>query len=269
MKRFIPVLLLFFSGYGFAQTKEIRNVETFTKLSFRVPGKLILKQGSPQSVVLEGDKEFLDKIETEVDGGRLSIGHPERWNWRNWRDNNKLTAYVTVKDINAISVSGSGDLITEGKILASDMDLKVSGSGSLTIDLDVKGELNADVSGSGEIIAKGACKEFESNVSGSGKVSLTSSISGKADVSVSGSGTVSMSGNATAIKTHISGSGKVLAADLEVVTCEVHISGSGDVEINVKDALDANISGSGTVTYKGNPGHVNSHSSGSGKVRKM
>jgi hypothetical protein len=41
------------------------------------------------------------------------------------------------------------------------------------------------------------------------------------------------------------------------------------VEINVKSELDANISGNGTVSYKGNPNHVNGHSSGSGKVRKM
>jgi Putative auto-transporter adhesin, head GIN domain len=70
------------------------------------------------------------------------------------------------------------------------------------------------------------------------------------------------------VKTHISGSGKVYASNLEADKCDVRISGSGDVEINVKSDLDANISGSGSVTYKGNPSHVNSHSSGSGKVRK-
>jgi hypothetical protein len=37
----------------------------------------------------------------------------------------------------------------------------------------------------------------------------------------------------------------------------------------VKSELDANISGSGTVSYKGSPSHVNGNSSGSGKVRKM
>jgi hypothetical protein len=54
-----------------------------------------------------------------------------------------------------------------------------------------------------------------------------------------------------------------------VNSCDIRISGSGDVEVNVKESLEANISGSGSVTYRGNPAHVNSHSSGSGKVRKM
>ncbi|MBS1486067.1 MAG: DUF2807 domain-containing protein [Bacteroidetes bacterium] len=271
MKRILILLFLVITGFGYAQVKETRQVETFTKLSFRVPGKLILKQGSSQSVVLSGDKDMLEKIETEVSGGHLSIEIPAKWALRNWhwRDENKITAYVTVKDIEAISVSGSGDLESDGKILSNDMELRVSGSGSLTIDLDAKGELRADVSGSGDITAKGSCREFESHVSGSGKVNLTCAISGKADVGVSGSGRISMNGRANEIKAHISGSGKVLASDLEVSKCDVRISGSGDVEINVKDALDANISGSGSVSYKGNPSQVNSHSSGSGKVRKM
>lgn len=271
--KFIPAFLFFLliSGFSRAQIKETRSVEPFTKLSFRVPGKLILKQGSPQSVVLSGDKETLEKIETEVSGSRLSIGHAEKWNWRNWnwRDENKITVYITVKDIEAISVSGSGDLLSDGKINSQDMELKVSGSGSLTIELDAKGELTADVSGSGNMEVNGNCRDFESSVSGSGKIKATTTITGKADVAVSGSGKVEMSGTANQIKTHISGSGKVLASNLEVSKCEVRISGSGDVEINVKDSLDANISGSGSVTYKGNPNQVNSHSSGSGKVRKM
>jgi hypothetical protein len=61
----------------------------------------------------------------------------------------------------------------------------------------------------------------------------------------------------------------VLAADLVTNKCDVRISGSGDVEINVTDELDASISGSGSVLYKGDPKKLNSHSAGSGKVRKM
>ncbi|HEY8936280.1 MAG TPA: DUF2807 domain-containing protein, partial [Cyclobacteriaceae bacterium] len=64
-------------------------------------------------------------------------------------------------------------------------------------------------------------------------------------------------------------SGKVLAANLETNKCNIHISGSGNVEINVKDDLDAHISGSGSISYKGNPSHVNSDASGSGSIRKM
>jgi len=268
MKKLIALFLLLISAIAFAQTKETRDVGTFTKLAFRVPGKLIVKQGAPQSVVLEGDKETLSKIETKLDGDKLSIGFENKWRNFNWHDDNKITAYVTVKDIDALSVSGSGDLVGDGKITANDLDLKVSGSGSLTLEVDAK-KLNADVSGSGDVDVKGSCQSFESGVSGSGKVTVAATISGKADVHVSGSGKVIANGTANEIEANISGSGKVLAADLEVSKCDVHISGSGDVEINVKDSIDAQISGSGSVSYKGNPNHVNSHASGSGHVRKL
>ena len=252
-----------------AQNRETRNVETFTKLSFRVPGKLYLKQGRPQKVELEGPSDVLKEIETEVSGGRLIIGKEGRWmNW-GWGDRDRIIAYVTVKDIEAISVSGSGDLIGQGRMTASNLDLNVSGSGSLQVEADASGRINADVSGSGDVDLKGTCANFESDVSGSGSVVLAVTVKELADFGVSGSGKIRAEGSAKEVKTRISGSGKVLAGNLEADKCDVHISGSGDVEINVKSDLEAIISGSGSVTYKGNPSHVNSHSSGSGHVRKM
>ncbi len=264
------LLLLLSISIVKAQTKETRNVPTFTKISFRVSGKLYLKQGSPQKVEIEGKKDVLEKIETEVDGTRLIIGREGKWMDWNWGDNDdQVNVYITVKDIEGLSVSGSGDLIGQGKITSSELDLNVSGSGSLQLEAGVNGDVEADVSGSGEIVLKASCKNYNSDVSGSGRIELDVAVSDKADFGVSGSGKIQASGTANEIKTSISGSGKVLASNLEVNKCEVRISGSGDVEINVKSELDANISGSGSVTYKGNPSHVNSHSSGSGHVRKM
>jgi hypothetical protein len=269
-KIFILFLCALSINLAQAQTRETRTVSTFSKISFRVPGKLVLRQGSPQKVELEGSKELLSKIETETKGDKLVIGNEEKWNWGwSWGDNDRVMVYITVKDITGVSVSGSGELITEGKVTTTELDLNVSGSGSLQIDASVSGGMEANVSGSGRIDVKGTCQNFNSDISGSGKVLAAISASQTIDVDISGSGKMEASGSAREIKTEISGSGKVYASNLEVDRCNVRISGSGDVEINVKSELDANISGSGTVSYKGNPSHVNGHSSGSGKVRKM
>lgn len=271
MKRIATTLILVFAFVlAWAQNKETRTVDNFSKVVFRIPGKLYLRQGSEQKVVLEGHKDVLEKIKTEVSGGRLSIGR-ENNNWRmwDWDDDDRIIAYVTVTTLEGLSVSGSGNLIGEGVLKAGDLDLAVSGSGSMEIEVNATGYMEANVSGSGDIRVKGTCRVLESKVSGSGKVELAGTISDKAVVDVSGSGKIIASGTAKRIRTTISGSGEVRAADLEVEECEVRISGSGDVEINVKQALDATISGSGSVSYRGNPNQVNSHSSGSGKVRKM
>jgi hypothetical protein len=272
MKKYVIICLLVLVANSFvsAQSRETRNVESFTKIAFRYPGKLYLRQGSPQKVELQGDKDVLREVETEVDGSKLIIGREGRWfdDWK-WGDDKKITVYITVPNIEGVNVSGSGDVIGETKITGDDFDFNVSGSGSLTLDVEATGDINADVSGSGGLDLKGKCKSFESDVSGSGKVVLAMNIADDADFSVSGSGRIQASGNADDVKTTISGSGKILAADLQAKSCNVRISGSGDVEINVREALDATISGSGSVSYRGNPSKVNSHASGSGKVRKM
>lgn len=267
----MATVVLMTATLALGQTKETRDVPTFTKISFRVPGTLYLKQGSPQKVEMEGDKDILQKIETEVDGDRLIIGNENKWglNWGGWSDKDRINIYITVKDIEGLSVSGSGDLIGQGKFSVSGLDLNVSGSGSLQIDADASGDIEADVSGSGEINLKGKCSSFDSDVSGSGKVMVEAGIAQTASFGISGSGKILASGSASEVKTSISGSGRLMAGNLEAEKCTIKISGSGDVEINVKNELNASISGSGSVLYKGNPNHVNSHSSGSGHVRKM
>ena len=266
---FLTLALICSVTIAYAQTKETSNVGTFTKISFRVPGKVYLRQGSPQKVEIEGKKDVLAEVETNVEGGRLVIGKEGKWSNWNWRDGDEVTVYITMKDVEGIGVSGSGDVIGETKIIANDLDLNVSGSGNLKIEAEASGDIEGDVSGSGDLILKGKCKSFDSDVSGSGKVVLTLNIAEQADLGISGSGKIEASGTAASVRTSISGSGKVMAANLETDRCEIRISGSGDVEINVKSEIDATISGSGTVSYKGNPSKVNSHSSGSGSLRKM
>jgi len=272
MKKLIPfmVLILLAGMSANAQTRETRTVNTFTKISFRVPGKLYLRQGATQKVEIEGKSDFLKEVETDVEGNKLVIGK-EGKNWMdwNWDDDDKVNVYITVKDIEALSVGGSGDIIGETKITSRELNLNVSGSGTMKVEVDVAGPLEADVSGSGNVEVRGKCNSFDSDVSGSGKVILSINVAQNADFGVSGSGKIQASGTAAEVKASISGSGKVLAANLETNRCEVRISGSGDVEINVKNELDANISGSGSVSYKGNPSKVNSHASGSGSVNKM
>lgn len=263
----LSAVLLITSG-SYAQKRETRNVSTFTKISFRTPGKVYVKQGTPQKVEIEGSSEMLEKIKTKVEDGRLEIGPESSWrNW-SWGNDDKVNVYITVANVEGLDVSGSGELITQTKITGNNINLDVSGSGSLTAELEAQ-DVDTDVSGSGGINLKGKFKSFKADVSGSGRVSVNGSIAGKADFEISGSGRIDASGSADSMSADISGSGKVMAADLVTNSARIDIAGSGDVEITVNKDLDADISGSGTVRYKGNPARVNSDASGSGSVRKM
>jgi len=204
--------------------KETRNVAEFTKISFATSGNLYLKQGNTQSVVLEGDD--LDEYKTEVSGGRLKIGRKSNnWSW----NNRKIDVYITIKKLEGLSVSGSGEVHGQTKVTTDELDLSVSGSGDIELDVDVD--------------------EIETGISGSGKVKL--------------------SGNVGYHSVSISGSGKISAEDLEAESYKIKISGSGSCRINVSKEIEASVSGSGSIYYTGNPDRVNSHSSGSGRIKKI
>ena len=272
MKKVALILsLLVFVFAVQAQKREKRNVSDFTKISFQTGGKMYLRQGSVNSIELEGDEDVLEKIETRVEGGKLIIGYENERSWFNWRsgwEDEKITAYVTVKDLEGLYASGSGSILTQTKLVGQNMDIRVSGSGNIDAEIEAA-DIEAKVSGSGDLVLKGKAKSIDSNISGSGKISFTGAIEGRIDIGISGSGRFFAAGSADEIKSSISGSGKVNAADLVVEKCDVRISGSGDVVVNVKSVLNTSISGSGSVTYKGNPTQLNSHSSGSGRLRKM
>jgi hypothetical protein len=271
MKKIFLLLsaVLLITSASFAQKRETRSVSAFTKIVFRTPGKVYVKQGSPQKVEIEGNAESLEKVKTKVEDGRLVIGPEGSWrNW-NWSNDDRVNVYITVATIEGLAVSGSGELIAQTKITStSHLSLDVSGSGSLTADVEAA-DVDADVSGSGEINLKGKCKSFSADVSGSGRVKVDATVAGKADFEISGSGQVLASGTADEVKAEIAGSGKILGASLVTNVCRVDISGSGDVEITVNKELDADITGSGTVLYKGNPARVNSDATGSGSVKRM
>jgi hypothetical protein len=270
MKKILSLMtaIVLVTSVSFAQKRETREVSAFTKISFRTPGKVYVKQGSPQKVEIEGSAETLEKIKTKVEDGKLIVGPEDKWLEWSWGDDDKVTVYITVATIETLSVSGSGDMIGQTKITSTNLKLNVSGSGSMQVDVDAS-EIDADVSGSGDMDLKGKCKNFTSDISGSGSIKLDASVAGVADFDISGSGEVEATGSAQTVKAEITGSGKVLAAGFQTDKCQARISGSGDIEINVKTELDARITGSGTVLYKGDPARVNADSSGSGKVRKM
>ncbi|MCO4291795.1 DUF2807 domain-containing protein [Solitalea sp. MAHUQ-68] len=141
----------------------------------------------------------------------------------------KINAYVTAKQLRGLTVGGSGSLKVEGTVKADNVDLTVSGSGNMN--------LTAEAS------------SLESTVSGSGSIRI-SGTADKSDITVSGSG--SFNGN-----------------DLKSNKTSVVVSGSGEARIHTEQALEAVISGSGSVNYSGSPTNIDTKTSGSGRVKKV
>jgi hypothetical protein len=222
-KLLITAAVIFSIQYAGWGQSETRNVDPFTAISMGVAGDLFITQGNRQSVVVEGDRDDLEDLITEVRNGKLQIRF-ERSGWNFNRD--RITIRVTAPEITEISLGGSGKVISENTLEADHLELSVSGSGRMELRIEAD-ELETSISGSGNMRLSGNADEVQLTISGSGSLdaeelnadSYNVQISGSGrsrinvgdqlDARISGSGSVYYSGNPDKVISNVSGSGKV------------------------------------------------------------
>lgn len=81
-----------------------------------------------------------------------------------------------------------------------------------------------------------------------------------------GAGMVKLGGKVKNLNLIAKGVGLVDAKGLTAQNAEVALNGLGAVEVRVKDQLNASVNGIGSLTYFGNPAHVNKSVNGLGRV---
>ena len=156
MKKYIWVFaIILFTTNLYAQKKETRKVGDFSYVSMGINADVTIKQGSKTELIIEGDEDDLEDIETYVTGNKLKI-RTENNSW--WgKSNSKVKIYITLKEFTGASVSGSGDIVSSGTLKGGNIDLGVSGSGDLELDLDVA-DVDCGISGSGSVYLNGKGK---------------------------------------------------------------------------------------------------------------
>ena len=224
------ILGLIISNFALAERNE-REVPSFSEISLRISGTVYLEQGNRQSVRMEAKSSTLEEIITEVKGRTLIIRFKSNNIFRRSFNPGRVDIYISVPEIHALSVSGSGDIVADNKIKSRILDLSVSGSGDITLkNLDAE-RVKAVVSGSGDIL-------------------------------------INKGGVAEELTVAISGSGNVKAENFETKNVEAKIAGSGNCMVYAADYLKARVSGSGNILYNGNP-QIDSSVAGSGRVKKL
>jgi hypothetical protein len=233
IKIFAAVILFAVTGYAFAKNSvrpstvtEDRNLSGFKAVSVSGSFDVYIVQGSTESVKVDAPDDVLKYVVTEVKNGALNIYDKNRPNHGLFGNNKKIVVYVSVKDIDAISLTGSGNVFFKEGISANTLHLNLTGSGDVT----------------GKITAKSL------------------------ETSLVGSGNVKISGHADDSKIKIAGSGNFSASELSTLSTTAKIGGSGNANVNATNNLQANVSGSGDVRYSGSPKNVLKSSTGSGSI---
>jgi hypothetical protein len=209
-----------------AVIEEEREVNDFDSVLLTGMGNVYVELGDEETLTIEAEDNLLKHLKSKVKGRTLEIGTDDNVNLH---PQEPINFYLTVKELDSVEISGSGD-VRLPEWLAGSFSIAISGSGDVRID-----SLNANW----------------------------------LDVEISGSGHADISGGQVEKQNiEISGSGDYRARDLECSRAEVRVSGSGEATVWALDELEIDISGSGDVYYVGDP-HVEKEVSGSGDIERI
>ena len=242
--------------------KETRELAKFTSIKSLGSADIVITQGDTQKVIVESDKNLLPHIRTEVKNGSLFIDI--RGSYRNVK---VVRVLLTVPDLNAVSIEGSGDVSFVNTFKGNEMRVSIKGSGDFTGDFDLK-KMDYFVNGSGDGDISGVRGNLSIKISGSGDFEGDKLKLENCDISVDGSGDIELKGSAEKLVIGLRGSGYVNAFGLATVDVIVGVEGSGDIEVYPIESLNVSVLGSGDVYFKGNPNKVNITEDGSGEVHK-
>jgi len=209
------------SGQGDVVKQEL-HLENLKGVQLAFSGDIILTQGSPQKIVMEGQQNILDNIKREVNNGVWKVGFE-----KNVRDIKPVKIYITLSTLEVASVSGSGNITSTNTFQnLGDLEIGVSGSGGVNLSVSAQ-DIDAGISGSGEIELKGSANALDVAISGSGDVNAVELRSADCEVAISGSGDAQINCTAS-LESRISGSGDVRYKG-NAPKVKASVSGSGDV----------------------------------------
>jgi hypothetical protein len=230
-----------------AVEKQDRDAKDFKGINLMGSGDVFVKQGTAYKVVVEGQKNILDILETVVKNGILEI----KFKKGSWNINyDKLNIFIETPSVSSIELSGSGNMTIESALNTNDLTIKVSGAGDIkAADGVTTKKLNVEIGGSGNIM-----------------IGTTSATELSADIL--GSGNFSIKGTGEKAELTVTGSGNIEANEFVTKSIEAQTTGSGDINCHATESIDASVTGSGNISYAGNAPSVKSKVTGSGEIQK-
>jgi hypothetical protein len=192
---------------------ETRDVAGFNKIRLDGAGRLLIKQGAAESLVIEAEENVMDELTSEVNGDTLVLGFKDRPWWRSILPTRPIVYDLTVIDLNELTLNGAGDLEIQN-LDTNSFEITMNGAGQINVE-----ELKADA-----LI-----------------------------VHIAGTGTVAADGEANSQSISIDGAGNYQAGDLLTSSTMITIDGLGNATIWATERLDITINGGGSVNYYGLP----------------
>ena len=165
---------------------------------------IILEKGTEGTIRVTTDENIHEYVTIESNKGVLNIKIKNDVNI-----NTKKSIHITIPftSLDNVSLTGSGSILTNDQIKSDQFEAEISGSGEMNLDIDVN-RVNAKVNGSASIKIIGTATDLEIKVIGSGDFDGGSLISQNVEANVTGSGEALVVAKSS-IKARVYGSGDI------------------------------------------------------------
>lgn len=257
-------------------TNRTQTLENVRSLSFIGEIDVTLVQGDDEKLVLSGHADALKKAELSVKKGKLTLESDSGfWGFFKSAEQTRISATVTIRQLEQLHLTGVIVLNAEtltGKALefkstganhTSINELKVerlslsqTGAGQLGIGQFSGEQLKVDFSGASKLMTESLKAKAQSfTLSGASQVNVDD-LNGEqlaADLSGASSITISEGGEIQSQTIKLSGSSGYRAKALQSASVQVNASGASTIDLWVTTELDAKLTGSSNVRYRGNP----------------
>jgi hypothetical protein len=202
-------------------------VGNFDQVEAAGPFDITIHTGAAPSVQARGNQSLVDRLEVDVQDGKLRIRSRHGGGFFHWGfRHEKADLDITVPSLKAATAAGSGD-VTIDKVQGDSFEGRRAGAGDFKLGSVEVGTLKLSVAGSGDAtVQSGKAQSAEYQIAGSGDVDAGGMTTQTLKVSVAGSGDVKAQATGTADVT-VMGSGDVTVTG--GAKCSVSKAGSGDV----------------------------------------
>lgn len=209
-------------GDGNRTTKTV-NTSDYDEVKLVGSMDVELVNGAEGEIKVTADDNLHEYVEIKTDGPDLIIKTRKNYYLKSKKG---ILVSVPFKDLTAVKMVGSGDVIGKDVVKASNLEVSLTGSGDINLKVD-SNSLEALVTGSGDVDLRGKTNE---------------------------------------LKVKVTGSGDFDGEDLDSNNTDVTVSGSGEAKVVANQSIKARVSGSGDIKYKGNPEIRDTKANGSGEI---
>jgi hypothetical protein len=191
------------------------------------------------------------------------------------KSGDSFTISISQGEANSVKINASEGALSQVKTEVKDGILNISTEGNLkgndeiTIAISIKSLSSVDISGTAEVKSENQliCEKLIIITNGAGDIQLDVKAN-EIKTDISGAGDVSLKGTTQILDATVSGAGDLKASNLDATKITAKVSGAGDAKVNAIQSLNADVSGAGSIIYKGNPIDRTVNISGAGSVRE-